>query len=133
MEVPGERMTEESYATLGWNQPPVKFKAERRFRGRCIVSREGFFLVLTGMPRPVPGESYTTSIKDFAIFPPHQKKNNNMIYTLPLHNFIHKICLMHKSRKMEEQSYSNIVFYLGSLTILSVKKQYFIPLDITIY
>ena len=34
----------------------------------------GVFLVLTGMPRPVLGESYTTSIKDFAIFPPHQKK-----------------------------------------------------------
>ena len=26
------------------------------------------------MPRPVLGESCTTSIKDFAIFPPHQKK-----------------------------------------------------------
>ena len=34
--VPGKRMTEESYATLSWNQPPVKFKAERRFRGRYI-------------------------------------------------------------------------------------------------
>ena len=44
MGVPGERMTKESYATLSWNQPPVKFKAERRFRGRCIGSREGFFL-----------------------------------------------------------------------------------------
>ena len=41
--VPGERMTEESYATLSWNQPPVKFKSERRFRGRCIGSREGVF------------------------------------------------------------------------------------------
>ena len=36
-------MTEESYATLSWNQPPVKFKAERRFRGWCIGSREGLF------------------------------------------------------------------------------------------
>ena len=34
----------------------------------------GGFLVLTGMPIPVLGESCTTSIKDFAIFPPHQKK-----------------------------------------------------------
>ena len=34
----------------------------------------GGFLVLTGMPRPVLGQSCTTSIKDFAIFPPHQKK-----------------------------------------------------------
>ena len=33
-------------------------------------------MVLTGMPRPVLGESCTTSIKDFAIFPPHQKKRN---------------------------------------------------------
>ena len=46
MGVPGERMTEESYATLSWNQPPVKFKAERRFRGWCFGSREGV-LVLT--------------------------------------------------------------------------------------
>ena len=43
MGVPGERMTEESYATLSRNQLPAKFKAERRFRGRCIGSREGFF------------------------------------------------------------------------------------------
>ena len=34
----------------------------------------GGFLILSGMPRPVLGESCTTSIKDFAIFPPHQKK-----------------------------------------------------------
>ena len=38
---------------------------------------KGRFLVLTGMPRPVLGESCTTSIKDFAIFPPHKKKKNN--------------------------------------------------------
>ena len=67
-------MTEESYATLSWNQLPAKFKDERRFRGRCIGSREGFFLLLTGMPRPLLGVSCTTSIKDFAIFLPHQKK-----------------------------------------------------------
>ena len=47
MGVPGERMTEESYATLSWNQLPEKFKAERRFRGRCIGSRE----VLCGFNR----------------------------------------------------------------------------------
>ena len=35
----------------------------------------GSFLDLTRMPRLVLGESCTTSIKDFAIFPPHQKKN----------------------------------------------------------
>ena len=43
MGVPGERMTEELYATLSWNQPPAKLKAERRFRGRCIGFREGVF------------------------------------------------------------------------------------------
>ena len=43
MGVPDERMTEESYATLSWNQPLVKFNAERRFRGRCIGSKEGVF------------------------------------------------------------------------------------------
>ena len=32
------------------------------------------FLVLTGMPSLVLGESCTTSIKDSAIFPPHQNK-----------------------------------------------------------
>ena len=36
----------------------------------------GGFLVLTGMPRPILRESCTTSIKYFAIFPPHQKKIN---------------------------------------------------------
>ena len=39
----------------------------------------GGFLVLTVMPRPVLGESCTTSIKDFAIFPPHQKKKKIII------------------------------------------------------
>ena len=37
-------------------------------------SERGVFLVLTGMLRPALGESSTTSIKDFAIFPPHEKK-----------------------------------------------------------
>ena len=46
----------------------------RELDGWCIGSREGFLLVLTGMPRPVLGESCTTSIKDFAIFPPYHKK-----------------------------------------------------------
>ena len=40
----------------------------------------GGFLVLTGMPRPVLGQSCTTSIKDFAIFPPHQKKSLRSYY-----------------------------------------------------
>ena len=40
----------------------------------AVLVQERGFLVLTGMPRPVLGESCTTSIKDFAIFPPHQKK-----------------------------------------------------------
>ena len=39
-----------------------------------VLDQERGFLVLTGMPRPVLGESSTTFIKDFAIFPPHQKK-----------------------------------------------------------
>ena len=74
MGVPGERMTEESYATLSWDQLPAKFKAERLFRGWCIGSREGVFLVLTSMPRPILKESCTASIKDFAIFSPYQKQ-----------------------------------------------------------
>ena len=37
-----------------------------------MVHKRGF-LVLTDMPRPVLGESCTTSLKDFALFPPHQK------------------------------------------------------------
>ena len=41
---------------------------------RRVLVRERGFLVLTGMPSPVLGESYTTYIKDFAIFPPHKKK-----------------------------------------------------------
>ena len=49
-EFPGEWMTKESYATISRNQPPVKFTAERWFRGRCIGSRERGLLVLTGMP-----------------------------------------------------------------------------------
>ena len=32
MGVLGERMTEESYATLSWNQPPVKFKKKKQRR-----------------------------------------------------------------------------------------------------
>ena len=42
-----------------------------------ILVRERGFLFLIGMPRPALGESCTTSLKDFVIFPPHQKKNNN--------------------------------------------------------
>ena len=35
--------------------------------------RERGFLVLKGMPRLALGESYTTFIKNFAIFAPHKK------------------------------------------------------------
>ena len=50
---------------------------------------ERLFLVLTGMPRPVLGESCTLSIKYFAIFPPHQKKNpNTHIPFLTIHQII---------------------------------------------
>ena len=48
--------------------------------------RRGGFLVLTGIPRPVLGESFTTSIKDFAIFPPHQKKKKKTKKTKKIHN-----------------------------------------------
>ena len=65
------------YATISRNQPPVKFKAERRFSGRCIGSRERGFLVLTGMPSLILGESSTASIKDFAICPPDKKKKKH--------------------------------------------------------
>ena len=41
-----------------------------------IWFERGFFLDLTGMPRPFLGEFCTTSIKDFAIFPPHKQKHN---------------------------------------------------------
>ena len=67
-------MTEESYATLSWNQPPLKFKAEKAVSRAVYWFERGGFLVLTGMPRPVLGESCTTSIKDFAIFPSHPQK-----------------------------------------------------------
>ena len=75
MGVPSERMTEESYATL--MEPTAREDQSRKAVPRVVYWFErGGFLVLTGMPRPVLGESCTKSIKDFAIFPPHQKKNN---------------------------------------------------------
>ena len=37
-------------------------------------SRERGFLVLIGIPIPILGESFTTSLKDFVTFPPHRKK-----------------------------------------------------------
>ena len=46
--------------------------------------KRGGFLVLTGMPRPVLGESCTSSIKDFAIFPPHQKKKKKKLQYLDI-------------------------------------------------
>ena len=44
----------------------------------------GIFLVLTGMPRPVLGESCTASMKDFAIFPPRQKKKKKNIISIEI-------------------------------------------------
>ena len=38
-------------------------------------------MVLTGMPRLVLGESCTTAIKDFAIFPPRQKQKKTITST----------------------------------------------------
>ena len=73
VDVPSERMTEESYATL--MEPTTREVYSRKAVPRVVYWFErGGFLVLTGMPGPVLGESCTTSIKDFAIFPPHQKK-----------------------------------------------------------
>ena len=45
----------------------------RNLKPGGVLVRERGFLVLTGMPRPILGESCTTFIKDFAIFPHHQK------------------------------------------------------------
>ena len=40
------------------------------------------------MPRPILGESCTTSIKDFTIFPPHQKKRVlNPFITIKISSF----------------------------------------------
>ena len=49
--------------------------------GGGVLVRERGFLVLTGMPRPVLREFCTTSIKDFAIFPPHQEKKKKEVVT----------------------------------------------------
>ena len=55
----------------------------REVKNRKVVPQavywfeRGGFLVLTGMPRPVLGESCTPHIKDFTIFPPHQKKKKS--------------------------------------------------------
>ena len=50
----------------------------------------GGFLVSTGMLRPVLGDSCTTSIKDFAIFPFRQKekKKKQLMETVLVHNFV---------------------------------------------
>ena len=49
----------------------------------------GGVLVLTGMPRLILGESCTTSIQDFAIFPPHKKKKkSNFILSQALAYFL---------------------------------------------
>ena len=57
-------------------------KSRTRLVPRVVYWFErGFFLVLTGMPRPVLGESYTTSIKDFSIFPHQKKRINNTLFS----------------------------------------------------
>ena len=45
-----------------------------------VLVRESGLLVLTGMASLVLGESCTTSIKDFTIFPPRPKKKSNAIF-----------------------------------------------------
>ena len=76
MGVPGERMTEESYATLSRNQLPVNLKPKGGSAGGVLVLERGF-LVLTRIPNLILGESFSTSIKDFAISPPHKKNPKN--------------------------------------------------------
>ena len=44
------------------------------FPAGSVLVRERGSLVLTGKPKPVLGESCTTFLKDFTIFPPHKKK-----------------------------------------------------------
>ena len=56
-------------------EPTAREVCSRKAVPRAVYCFDsGAFLVLTGMSRPVLGESYTTSIKDFANFPPRQKK-----------------------------------------------------------
>ena len=68
----------ESFVTLVMKTMELDGRAEHGNNG----VRERGFLVLTGLPRPALRESYTTSIKDFAIFRPHQKqkKKNNEVF-----------------------------------------------------
>ena len=75
-------MTEESYATL--MEPTIREVQSRKAVPQVVYWFErGGSLVLTGMPRPVLGESWTTSIKDFAMSP-HQKKKKKMMQCLEL-------------------------------------------------
>ena len=60
-------------------EPTARVVSSRKtVRGRYIGSREGFFLVLIGMPSLVREKFCTTSIKDFTIFPPHKKKSQSL-------------------------------------------------------
>ena len=57
--------------------PSLRLKPKGGSAGGVLVQERGF-LVLTDIPIPVLGESCTTSIKDFAFFPPHQKKKKTI-------------------------------------------------------
>ena len=61
------------------------------------------------MPRPVLGESCTTSIKDFAIFPPNQKKKKPRLRSIKIKPSPH----VEKNRVIEEQQSTNEIFALG--------------------
>ena len=64
----GERITKESYVTLSWNQLPGKFKDERRFRGQCIGSREGFFFCFNRYVQSRPQRILYSVYKRFRYF-----------------------------------------------------------------
>ena len=75
MRVPGERMTEESYATLSWNQPPVKFKAEMY----CVLVRERVFFGFNRYAQTRPRRVLYNVHKRFHHFSssPKKKKKSN--------------------------------------------------------
>ena len=70
-------------------EPTAREVASRKAVARAVYWFErGVFLVLTGMRRPGLGESCRKSIKDYAIFPPHQKKNMKLpcVVIIPTQN-----------------------------------------------
>ena len=72
MGVPGERITEESYASLSWNQPPVNWKPKDGSVGGVMVRERGF-LVLTSKP------TYNV-FKRFRLFCSSPKKKKKNVY-----------------------------------------------------